>query len=345
MDKKGTNRNKKNVRPRSMDPLGRESASVPLPKKKRTSSDEPKNNNNTTTMDVTPLVVPDDAAQSKENKSPAPMIPVSVGFGYAQSQHKVTNHQKCLALGSRNMSSKDRHLLQDLRGLIPHARDHAKLTTGDHLGENITELCDLHHCNSLLFMESHRHDISYLWMSQSPIGPSIKFLLSNIHTADEMRMTGNCLKFSRPLLHFDKEFSTISHLRVAKSLLQMAFNTPRYHPKSKPFVDHIISFFFLDGHIWFRHYQIVESSNNTPLALMEIGPRFTMQPVVILNGTCRGNVLWKNPDAPAPTEIRRSRKMRQLMKVMENERVQIKSDAHRRVNPDPQVDPLDLIFK
>lgn len=36
--------------------------------------------------------------------------------------HTMTNRQKCLVLGARNMSSKDRHLLLDLRNLMPHAR-------------------------------------------------------------------------------------------------------------------------------------------------------------------------------------------------------------------------------
>ena len=78
---------------------------------------------------------------------------------------------------------------------------------------------------------------------------------------------------------------------------------------------------------------------------MEMGPRFTMEPMVILNGCCKGSVLWKNPDAVAPTEQRRSRKLRQMLKAKENEYVKAKSAKHREMYPQPQDTELDLVFK
>ena len=36
--------------------------------------------------------------------------------------------------------------------------------------------------------------------------------------------------------------------------------TPEGHPKSKPFIDHVYNFSYVDGKIWFRNYQIVEES-------------------------------------------------------------------------------------
>lgn len=255
---------------------------------------------------------------------------------------RMTNRQKALVLGGRTMTSKDRHLLNELRGLMPHSREHSKISRSGKLGDDIIELCSLHQCNSVLFIDPHRKDISYMWIAQSPSGPSIKMQLSNVHTADEIRMAGNCLKYSRPLLHFDREFETQPHLRVAKSLLHMAFNTPRYHPKSKPFIDRIMSFFWLDGHIWVRNYQICPTD---PVSLMEIGPRFVLEPIAIFNGCCKGSVLWKNADAKPPTEQRRDRKMRRLEKMKGNEEVRDKSEYHRAMLPTPAADPLDLVFK
>ena len=37
------------------------------------------------------------------------------------------------------------------------------------------------------------------------------------------------------------------------------FSTPNYHPKSKPFIDHVIHFGLVDNHIWFRNYQVTRS--------------------------------------------------------------------------------------
>ena len=258
--------------------------------------------------------------------------------------HKVlkpTNLQKCLSFGSRNMGFKERHLLQDLRDMCPHMREHSKIAPVSS-GDTVVELCNLHHCNSTMYFEAHRDDVTYMWLAQAPKGPSIKLRLNNIHTADQIRMVGNCLKFSRPLLHFDKEFEQLPHLRVARSLLQTAFNVPRHHPKSKPFVDHILCFYYLDDHIWFRNYQIV--SNDGAPNLMEIGPRFTMHPVAIFNGCCQGSVLWRNPNAIAPTEERRTRKERQRAKFEENERLKEVTKVHRETVGDLPVDPLDNIF-
>ncbi|CBH16681.1 ribosome biogenesis protein, putative [Trypanosoma brucei gambiense DAL972] len=260
----------------------------------------------------------------------------------ATTDKRMTNRQKCLVLGSRNISSRDRHLLLDIRNLMPHAREHPKLGRTGGLGDSVIELCELHQCNSSLFIEAHRQDISYLWIAQAPRGPSVKMQLTNVHTADELRMAGNCLKYSRPLLHFDRDFETQPHLRVVKSLLQMTFNTPRYHPRSKPFVDHILCFFYLDGHIWFRHYQIIDTE---PKSLMEIGPRFTLEPTSIFNGCFKGNVIWKNALARTPTEQRRDRKTRRLEKVHMNEAVKAKSKIHKALNPAPEPNPLDLVFR
>lgn len=260
----------------------------------------------------------------------------------ATSEKKMTNRQKCLVLGSRNMSGKDRHLLVDLRGLMPHAREHAKLEARDDLGDRLTELAAMYRCNTVMFVEARKHETAFLWLAQAPAGPSVRFELVNVHTADELRMAGNCLKFSRPLIHFDKEFETHPHLRVIKSLLHQTFNTPRYHPLSKPFVDHVISFHFLDGRIWFRNYQIVDT---TPMQLMEIGPRFALNPLTILNGCVQGAVLWKNLGAQSPTEVRKTRKLRLLQKQQENESLQQRAEKHREKLPAAAPDPLDSLFK
>ncbi|KAK7197208.1 ribosome biogenesis protein [Novymonas esmeraldas] len=260
----------------------------------------------------------------------------------AQTTAKMTNRQKMLVLGARSMTSKDRHLLLDLRGLMPHSREHPKIGSTNTLGDDLVELCALHQCNSVLFVEPHRNDVSYLWIAQAPSGPSIKMQVNNIHTANEIRMAGNCLKYSRPLLHFDRDFELHPHLRVAKSLLHMAFNTPRYHPKSKPFVDRVMSFLWLDNHVWVRNYQIVPTS---PPSLMEIGPRFTLEPIAILNGCCKGSVLWKSATARPPTEQRRDRKLRRLEKQQANEVIKEKSSRHKALHPAPSADPLDLVFR
>ena len=40
------------------------------------------------------------------------------------------------------------------------------------------------------------------------------------------------------------------------------FSTPCYHPKSKPFVDHILSFSIEDNRVWFRNFQVRPNSHS-----------------------------------------------------------------------------------
>jgi hypothetical protein len=85
---------------------------------------------------------------------------------------------------------------------------------------SLNELCYLNNCNNALFFEARRqHNDLYLWAAKSPNGPSIRFHVLNLHTMDEMKMTGNCLKGSRPIVVFDKQFDEEPHLKVIKETL------------------------------------------------------------------------------------------------------------------------------
>lgn len=105
-----------------------------------------------------------------------------------------------------------------------------------------------------MYFETRKQKDLYLWLGKSPSGPSVKLAVYNIHTCSELKLTGNCLKHSRPLLTFDKAFSEHAYLGTIKEMLVHALGTPKNHPKSKPFVDHVFSFSFIEGKIWFRNY-------------------------------------------------------------------------------------------
>ena len=93
------------------------------------------------------------------------------------------------------------------------------------------------------------------------------------------------------------------------------FNTPKNHPKSKPFIDHVLSFKLHDNRIWFRAYQILnqheemftEKDDIEKLVLIEIGPRMTLQPIKIFNGSLGGGALWQNKSFIGPNKARGKR--------------------------------------
>lgn len=118
---------------------------------------------------------------------------------------------------------------------------------------------------------------------------------------EELKMTGNCLKGSRPLLSFDENFDKSAPHQLMKELLVQMFGTPNHHPKSQPFVDHVMTFTLLDNRVWFRNFQIVEESG----ALAEVGPRFALNPIKIFDGSFTGACIWSNTHYVSPNLHRR----------------------------------------
>lgn len=160
--------------------------------------------------------------------------------------------------------------------------------------------------------------------------PADVFVLSLVHTMEELNFSGNCLKGSRPILSFDANFDTLPHLRLMKELLLHTFGVPKRSRKTKPFVDHVMGFTVVDGKIWVRCYQLNESEPNkvklngsdtlqnskdapklngpaskqTSLNLVEIGPRFVLTPIVILQSSFGGPVIYENKEFVSPNQIR-----------------------------------------
>ena len=152
-----------------------------------------------------------------------------------------------------------------------------------------------------------------------------------VHTMSELHFPGNCLKGSRPILSFDATFVSQPHLLVIKELLTNIFGVPQGSRKTKPFVDHVMGFTIADGKIWIRCYQISETAiaksdiakenaksekadsavgkiskrpGDTKISLVEIGPRFVLTPIVILESSFGGPVIYENKEFVSPNQLR-----------------------------------------
>lgn len=119
------------------------------------------------------------------------------------------------------------------------------------MGRAVNDIAEMKSCNTVLFLECRKRQDAYLWLGRvgGQSGPSVKFHVSNIHTMDELRLTGNCMKGSRPILSFDESFGRLGHLKLLKELFVDVFATPRGHPKSKPFVDRVMAFYYADKRV------------------------------------------------------------------------------------------------
>jgi ribosome biogenesis protein BRX1 len=166
------------------------------------------------------------------------------------SDGKYRNKQRCLVLCLRGATARYRHLLEDLRTLLPHNKKESKLDPGRKasMASAVSDIAEMRSCNTVLFLECRKRQDAFMWLGQvgNKKGPSAKFHVTNVHTMDELRLTGNCMKGSRPILTFDESFERLSHLKLLKELFTDVFGTPRGHPKSKPFVDRVMAFYYAD---------------------------------------------------------------------------------------------------
>jgi ribosome biogenesis protein BRX1 len=233
----------------------------------------------------------------KEIEDP-PLLLVQDPEHLSKKAKKWQNKTRVLVLCARGVTYRVRHLMNDVRALLPHSRSDNKVDRSEHLSALI-ELCEIKNCTKCIFFEMRKKKDIYMWISQLPNGPSAKFLIENVHTMNELKLTGNCLLGSRPIISFDMSMEDHPHYRLLKELFTGVFSTPYYHPRSKPFIDHIFHFGLLDDHLWFRNYQIVEDGRT----LNEIGPRFTMNLIKIFAGSFGGRTLYENPKYQTPNAV------------------------------------------
>uniref|UniRef100_A0A7S3Q0T3 Brix domain-containing protein n=1 Tax=Chaetoceros debilis TaxID=122233 RepID=A0A7S3Q0T3_9STRA len=306
----------------------------------------------------------EDEALPEEEEEKQETDAVELAF---KSDGRYHNKQRCLTLSSRNVTSRYRHLLEDLRTLIPHNKRESKLdadkTLKGGIGAAITDIAEMRGCNSVLFLECRKRKDAYMWLghtkSSNGNGPSAKFLVENVHTMDELRLTGNCMKGSRPILTFDSNFDEREELKLLKCLFTDVFGTPRGHPKSKPFVDRVMGFYYADKKIWIRNYQIMEDhaanakeaheqkkahGKAMATSLAEIGPRFVLNPIRIFRGAFGGQTLYKNDQYISPNVIRSMENQNHGNTYTIRKDAQKKRKTHVKNIVVPE-DPLASVFK
>ncbi|TPX31057.1 hypothetical protein SmJEL517_g05511 [Synchytrium microbalum] len=258
------------------------------------------------------------------------------------------NRQRVMMLSSRGIIYRHRHLMMDLHSLMPHAKKESKLDSKSKLYV-LNELSELANCNNCVYFESRKHQDLYMWMAKTPNGPSVKFLVQNIQTMDELKLTGNSLKGSRPILSFDKAMDCKPEYVLIKELLTQIFGTPRTSRKTKPFFDHVMSFSLLDGRIWFRNFQIIEKVDDkekdpsAKMTLTEIGPRFCLSLIKIFDGGFSGSGLYESPTFESPNTARRLAKLEKQSAYVNRVSDNVKKVV-RMANSAIDEDPLDEVF-
>lgn len=86
----------------------------------------------------------------------------------------------------------------------------------------------------------------------------------------------------------------------------------------KPFIDRVVGVYGLDGKIWIRVYEIRETDKEksetgaelpkgarTDVTLLEIGPRMVLTPIVVLEGSFGGPVIYENKQYVSGNQLRK----------------------------------------
>lgn len=273
----------------------------------------------------------------------------------AQEPQTYKNKQRVLLISSRGVNARHRHLINDLAGMMPHARKENKFDTKSQIS-NLNEIADLYNCNNVFYFEARKHTDLYLWISKAPNGPTAKLHLQNLHTMEELNFTGNCLKGSRPVLSFDSTFDNSSHYKLIREMLIHTMGVPPRARKSKPFIDHVLTFSIVDDKIWCRNYQISEASSTTDetrqdkegteLSMVEIGPRFVMTLITILEGSFGGPKIYENKEFVSPNFVRAQQKQQQAEQAKERSDAALQRRIKKRENVLKE-DPLSesVLFK
>lgn len=242
------------------------------------------------------------SSYSSKNKTQDDLISTD-NFQPAESSQSYTDFNRILILCRRGVSPSIRHFLPDFYRLIQNPVKSPKFKGKNYIALN--NLADEKNCSVILLFETRHSTEHYLWFSLPPGGPTMCFFFENFHKIEEFHFNGKCSPDTKPLLFFDPAFNSNPALGIAKVLLKQAFGAP--FAKGRKFVDTAISFFYKDDHIWVVRYQIMFDTE-TPV-LIEAGPRFCLQPVLILHGSFCGKEIYKNPNfipphkRPRPTKV------------------------------------------
>jgi len=253
---------------------------------------------------------------------------------------KWTNKSRVLVLSARGIGHRGRHLLQDVQSMMPHSKTDSKMQKKESLFD-INEIAEMKNCGKCLLFEGRKGKDVFMWAANVARGPSVKFEVENIHTMAELKMTGNCLRASRPLLSFDLSFTAEPHWQVVKELFVQIFGVPNHHPKSQPFYDHVYTFSLVDGKVWFRNYQILEETGS----LAEIGPRMVLNPIKIFEGSFSGQTIWENDSYVTPNTKRAMLKKLKSRKYQEKVEAKAAYEAGRPTQPTYKVDETEDVFQ
>lgn len=163
-----------------------------------------------------------------------------------------------LSVYYKHISADHLQLKREYENFCPHVKVEKKCLE-DKTPKNLMYMARKRKCDLICFWETKNHTDLYLYLSQSPEGPTARFHVIDIKSSKSMRFSGNFAKNTRPIINFSSDFDDLAELRVMKELLKRFFQSPYLHYKQAPFVDHVFQFLVTHEDVLridFHSYQI-----------------------------------------------------------------------------------------
>nr|UXY87374.1 ribosome biogenesis protein BRX1 [Cryptomonas sp.] len=143
-----------------------------------------------------------------------------------------------------------------------------------------------------ILISSHFYDVTYL------------FSIYNFKSCADFCFFGNCSKWSKPIIVFDKYFDDKPHLAILKNIFVEIFTSKSKGKLSEPLVDHVISFVYVNSKVWLRVYQVKyiknlgldDSKREEEVIFLEIGPRVSLIPIKAWSNLKKKQVIFDFTD-------------------------------------------------
>ena len=177
----------------------------------------------------------------------------------------------------KNSCKKTRFFCEDLKKLIPNGKVILSSSIKESFFSNEKKTPPI----IILLFNGKKEKNLYFFLRNLEGGSIFQFVINNLYSLKHSIFIGNAMKWSKPILTFDKNFLKIPHLRLLRPVLSRLVKLKVNHPNSEPYFDHMISFFYFNSKIWFRNYQInffdkKKNLQKNPIQIIEIGPRFSL---------------------------------------------------------------------
>jgi ribosome biogenesis protein BRX1 len=249
-----------------------------------------------------------------------------------------------LLLASKGLIHEHAQVFEDFLGLIPHAKKEQSMPPSDFV--HLEEIAGDRHCDVAAVFETRHRRVNrecYFWIARVPDGPSVNFFIEDAQSIKDLKLIGNCLKGSRPILQFDPGLEDGGVFSISANLLGRLFSVPFEEPRSKPFVDRTMIFLRVGDSIVMRHYQIQWGEGEALTVLAEVGPRVRLVPHFVLAGAFKGHKLWKNEGFISPyAELKAERREKAAARKRGRERQATREE--RRLQVPVLTDPNAGLF-